>query len=136
MSELTHAERHQQDVAAKRADYIRGMVELADLLDANPDVPLPRDGRTDREGHGLHLANGDADRLIDLLGRPVHAEVRNTDRLWLTWHIAGLAVLCSAGKCEPEVTGVRVVGDREVPVIEYTIPERFQPVAAESAVSA
>ena len=124
----------------KRAAYIEGLRAFADLLEQHPDLPLPYTGQLDTNtARGLHLVAGTgntapAELLAEVLGRPAAAEVRNDGGLWVAWHIAGLAVLLSAGKCEQTVTGIRIIEGREVPVTEALIPERFRPLPAEEKV--
>jgi hypothetical protein len=134
---LTYAERTERKAAAKRSDYIRGLVALADLLDANPDIPLPYDGQIVPGIRGLNIFGNAHEPLAKLLGRPNRVEARDR-HLWLEWHINGLAVVALApiGVCEQRVIGIRKVGDQEVPVTETVVPERFQPATTESAVHA
>lgn len=145
MTDRTYAERHQQaedgKQAASRAAYVEGLRGLADLLEQNQDISLPNDTRADARpteaAQGLHLVSGNPDRLAELLGHPAAVKI-DGNWLHLVWHIAGVAVkvLAPASVGRDVVTGIRVVGDREVPVTEYLVPERFQPATTASAVKA
>lgn len=115
--------------AERRAAYIEGLRRFADLLETRPDLRTPAHGdAAEARPHAL-LIHDAADILADALGRPVtaNADADAKGDLWLVWHIAGIAVQTIAYGLKQQVTGVRVIGGREVPVTEIVIPERFQP---------
>jgi hypothetical protein len=125
---------------AGRAAYIEGMRALADLLEQNPDLPLPYNGQPGFRSSSLHIASGKepatGEMLASLLGRPVNVEVR-ADALWVTWQISGFAVQTSVpvNVGEKKVVKIVKIGDRSVPQEEYVIPERFTPEPATAAVA-
>jgi hypothetical protein len=117
-----------------RQDYITGLRALADLLAEHPEVPTPLTGDIRHYPHGygqMHVSGpgGAGETLAALLGRPTHVELR-ADRAWLTWHLAGLAVLATVPMekaAERVVTGSVRVGSEVREVVEWVLSDRYQP---------
>ena len=122
----------------ERTAYIEGLRRLADLLECNPEISLPRAGRRGKShGHGTILF-GDAEELVPLLGRPDEVAHQEYLGVRVVWHLAGLTIAAEGPVCPEEVTGIRIVNGREVPVTERATPEHLRPAteAEKAGVSA
>lgn len=96
----------------KRADYIAGLRQLADALDADPDLPLPWDGTAVSRLSVFTATRAECAAWARVLG---HAEKEISDDYYgfkLTGQVSGVQVLVYAPRAE--VCTRRVVGTREV----------------------
>jgi hypothetical protein len=90
-----------------RAAYTAGLRQLADILDAHPEVPLPYEGRVSPISFAFH-----GYEVEDHAG-----ELAAAARILITGSLQGLRIECWAMReqvCERVVTGIREV-TREVP---------------------
>lgn len=113
----------------RRADYIAGLRQLADLLDANPGLPMPYRGAADVDFY----TGGSAEAFAELLGRPGSAETASQDTVRAQWTLGGLKINAYSRPYEPVVVGIRVLDGREIPVTEQAIPDQLKPADAEKA---
>lgn len=113
-----------------RAEYIRGLREIADWLEAHPEVPLPYLGTTQggRSESGLHIYLGsDRDQKAELakiaraMGKAEKVPHDDLGRLNLVRRFAGIALIAVADRdevCEKVVLSTETVTEM-VPDPEY-----------------
>lgn len=108
----------------RRTAYIDGLRQLAAILEANADVPIPFEGGT----HEFTVfAKGDAAKhVMRAFARAFPGEKRKSEwshngnhELWLCATLAGITVVCRADR--ERVCTRRVVGTKQV---MRTIPAR------------
>jgi len=104
-----------------RTAYTQGLRDLADILDNNPDLPLPYHGKS----VGLHWIENDKASAA-VFARLIPGTVTKTargDALDLEGQIAGLKVLFIASRdavCERVVTGTHEVTVPAQPAVKAT----------------
>lgn len=111
--------------ADERGEYIAGLRDLADWLEANPHLPLPWTGSTlDPFQLGAWLEKTEIAAIARALPGPVRKEF-NTSTMGITATFRGLYVRAYAGRdevCERVVVGTEQVA---VPAVEAQ-PERVE----------
>lgn len=117
-----------------RADYIRGLRTLANLLADHDEIRLPMDGRLlaiplDPTGEN---ALADARTAMSHMTTPI-VDIKDGERLVITGRLHGLLVevhLPAADVCEKRVTGVHRASDGSVhEIVEWVIPAELRAVA-------
>lgn len=120
-----------------RDRYVAGLLILADLLDANPDIPLPDQGnpaRTVQEPLHGYTGRAGAAAMVAAWGRPTRVEP-GTAYVSMCWELEGLRFeLSVAAKQigEQHVTREERLAGRTVEVIEWVIEDEFLPEPAAS----
>jgi hypothetical protein len=110
----------------ERRDYTEGLRQLADILDANPDLPLPYYGSKSSELLWIARRDEDHRAVARIFARAIPGTIAKNPRdtaIDLVGQIAGLYVQLIVDRdqvCERIVTGVEVV---EMPASE-AIPAR------------
>lgn len=111
-----------------RADYTDGLRQLADLLDENPDVPLPYQGTRESMPIAIFCFE-DAKAVLAKLARRLHGVSKEPDGEYydLAGRLAGLEIRVTARRsdvCEKVVIGTEtvteMVPDPDAPLVEVT----------------
>lgn len=113
-----------------RTAYTTGLRQLADILDANPDLPLPYTG-TDSSLNWIEVTRKndeirDAARLFARLVPGTIVKKPRDDAFDLIGHLAGLKVCFIAAReavCTRVVTGTREVTIAATPAVPATEPQ-------------
>ncbi len=113
----------------RRDDKIAGLRAVAELLEANPDIPWPLcvDGFT-------IYGDSIADKLAGILGRPDKTEAKpSSDYIDFMWTLHGLTLKGSAKAeevCARIVTGSVQVGTETHEVVSWVVRADLQPKEA------
>lgn len=113
-----------------RTDYIDGLRQLADLLDENPDVPLPYHGERKSMPIAIFCFGGqDVKPVLAKLARRLHGVSKEPDGEYydVVGRLAGLRIKVTARRsdvCEKVVLGTEtvteMVPDPDAPLVEVT----------------
>lgn len=118
-----------------RAEYIRGLREIADWLEAHPEVPLPwhKTAQTGQLEYSLEIyLNGDGQKaqlatIGRAMGKAEKVAIDSLNRFNLVRRFGGIAVVAVADReevCTKVVTGVETVTKKvKDPTLLAAVPE-------------